>query len=145
LKGEVFVPKKLNDTQIAELIMKHTNGTSISALAKEYGIKWETVKGYITERREIVEKAESIKNETVTEWLKANSSRIQGLLDLCVDLLPEQLKKASARDLVGAIKILTETSINNLGKGDSGNGQMPEIEELTIKFVDNSGDDANGD
>lgn len=125
MKGEVFVPKKqpkkLNETQIAELILKYTNGTSISALSREYGIDWRTVKQYIDERREIVEETKSIKNETVTEWLKANSSRIQGLLDLCVDLLPEQLKKASARDLVGAIKILTETSINNVDNKQKGN------------------------
>ena len=108
------MPKKLNDTQIAELIMKHTNGTSISALAKEYGIKWETAKGYINQRKDFVEKAESIKNETITEWLKAHTSQIQGLLDLCVDLLPNKLKEASARDIVGAYKILTETSVNNV-------------------------------
>jgi Mor family transcriptional regulator len=116
------VPKKLNDTQIAELIMKHTNGTSISALAKEYGITRDTARRYITDNADLRQDLANIKNETVTEWLKANSSRIQGLLDLCVDLLPEQLKKASARDLVGAIKILTETSINNVDnkqKGDS--------------------------
>lgn len=138
-------PKKLNETQIAELILKYTNGTSISALSREYGIDWRTVKQYIDERREIVEETKSIKNETVTEWLKANSSRIQGLLDLCVQLLPEQLKKASARDLVGAIKILTETSINNVDKNGKDNGQGAEIKELTIQFVDNSGDDTNGD
>ena len=132
------MPKKLNDTQIAELIMKHTNGTSISALAKEYGIKWDTVKRYITERREIVEKSEAIKNETVTEWLKANSSRIQGLLDLCVQLLPEQLKKASARDLVGAIKILTETSVNNADRGEQGDTDGI---TLNINFKDTNGND----
>jgi Mor family transcriptional regulator len=116
------VPKKLNDTQIAELIMKHTNGTSITTLAKEYGITRDTVRRYITDNADLRQNLANIKNETVTEWLKANSSRIQGLLDLCVDLLPEQLKKASARDLVGAIKVLTETSINNVdnkNKGDT--------------------------
>lgn len=116
------MPKKLNDTQIAKLIMKRTNGTSISALAKEYKIGRNTVKRYIDSGAEMEQKCTTIKNETVTEWLKANSSRIQGLLNLCVDLLPEQLKKASARDLVGAIKVLTETSINNVdnkNKGDT--------------------------
>lgn len=107
------MPRKLNDTQIAELIMKYTNGTSISALAREYGINWETAKRYINDNREIREQSESIKNQTVTEWLKANSTRIQGLLELCVDLLPKQLRKANARDLVGAIKVLTETTVNN--------------------------------
>ena len=117
------MPKKLNDTQIAELIMKHTNGTSISALAKEYGIDWTTCKRYIENARDLQEKCESIKNETITEWLKAHTSQIQGLLDLCVDLLPKKLKEASARDIVGAYKILTETSVNNVdnkAKGDDG-------------------------
>ena len=116
------MPKKLNDTQIAELVFKHSTGTSITTLAKEYKIDWTTCKRYIDNARDLQEECKAIKNETVTEWLKANSSRIQGLLDLCVQLLPEQLKKASARDLVGAIKILTETSINNVdnkNKGDS--------------------------
>ena len=110
------MPKKLNDTQIAEIVFKHTNGTSISALAKEYKVKWETIKRYIDNSRELVEKSESIKTETVTEWIKANSSRIQGILDLCIDLLPKKLKEASTRDIVGAIKVLTETTVNNESK-----------------------------
>ena len=104
---------KLNDTQIAELIMKYTNGTSISALAREYKIDWTTCKRYIENSKDLQEDCKNIKNQTVTEWLKANSMRIQGLLELCVDLLPKQLRKANARDLVGAIKVLTETTVNN--------------------------------
>lgn len=117
-KGAIFVPnqqpKKLNDTQIAELVMKHANGTSISALSKEYGIDWKTTKRYIDNNREMEEQCLTIKKESVTEWLKANTDRIQGLLDLCVELLPKKLKEASARDIVGAYKILSETSVNNV-------------------------------
>lgn len=108
------MPKKLNDTQIAELVYKHANGTSISNLAKEYGIDWTTCKRYLNNARELQEECKAIKNETITEWLKAHTSQIQGLLDLCVDLLPKKLKEASARDIVGAYKILTETSVNNV-------------------------------
>lgn len=115
-KGEIFVPKKLNDTQVVELVTKHTNGTSISALAKEYKIDWTTCKRYINNARDLQEQCKAIKNETVTEWIKANSSRIQGILDLCIDLLPKKLKEASTRDIVGAIKVLTETTVNNEGK-----------------------------
>lgn len=130
------MPTKLNDTQIAEIVYKHTNGTSISALAKEYKVKWETIKRYIDNSRDIVEKAENIKNQTVTEWLKANSMRIQGLLDMCIDLLPKQLNKANARDLVGALKILTETSINNVeGRGDTNPNEEPTT--ITVEIVDN--------
>lgn len=60
-KGGIFVPKKLNDSQIAELIMKHTNGTSISALAKEYRIDWTTCKRYIDNARDLQEKCNTIK------------------------------------------------------------------------------------
>lgn len=108
------MPKKLNDTQIAELIVKHTNGTSISALAREYGLSRNTVKVYLAENASVEQEITTIKNETITEWLKAHTSQIQGLLDLCVDLLPKKLKEASARDIVGAYKILTETSVNNV-------------------------------
>jgi Mor family transcriptional regulator len=110
------VPKKLNDTQIAEIVFKHTNGTSISALAKEYEISRDTVRRYLSSNAEMRQNCDAIKNETVTEWIKANSSRIQGILDLCIDLLPKKLKEASTRDIVGAIKVLTETTVNNEGK-----------------------------
>ena len=39
-----IVPKKLNDKQVIE----HANGTSISVLAKKYGIARNTVKAYIS-------------------------------------------------------------------------------------------------
>ncbi len=74
-------PKKLNDTQIAELVFKHTNGTSISALAKEYEIDWTTCKRYIEKSRNLQEECKTIKNETITEWIKNNSSDLVGLLD----------------------------------------------------------------
>jgi hypothetical protein len=141
----MFVPKKLNDTQIAELIMKHTNGTSISALAKEYEIGRNTVKRYLNSGAEIEQKCTTIKNETITAWLKAHTSQIQGLLDLCIDLLPDKLKEASAREIVGAYKILTETSVNNVDNKPNSNGGNSEIkDEITIEIVDNSGDDADG-
>lgn len=130
------MPTKLNDTQIAELIMKYTNGTSISALAREYKIDWTTCKRYIENSKDLQEDCKNIKNQTVTEWLKTNSMRIQGLLDMCIDLLPKQLNKANARDLVGALKILTETSINNVeGRGDTNPNEEPTT--ITVEIVDN--------
>lgn len=129
-KGEIFVPKKLNDTQIAELIMKYTNGTSISALAKEYKIDWTTCKRYIKNAKEMQEECQAIKNETITEWLKAHSSKIQELLDLCVDLLPKKLNQATARDIIGAYKVLTETSINNVESKQNPNNAKTSLDAL---------------
>lgn len=116
--------------------MKYTNGTSISALAREYKIDWTTCKRYIENSKDLQEDCKNIKNQTVTEWLKTNSMRIQGLLDMCIDLLPKQLNKANARDLVGALKILTETSINNVeGRGDTNPNEEPTT--ITVEIVDN--------
>jgi hypothetical protein len=117
------VPNKLNDVQIAEIVMKHSNGTSISTLASDYNVGWRTIKRYLDNNKEMSDKCNTIKSETITQWLKDNTDRIQGLLKLCIDLLPEKLKEASARDIVGAYKILSETSVNNVEskqQGDNG-------------------------
>ncbi len=138
------MPKKLNDKQVLELVAEYANGTSISALARKYKIDWTTCKRYIENTRDLQEKCKAIKKETITEWLKAKSSEIQGILNLCVELLPEKLKEASARDIVGAYKILTETSVNNLDKKANDTQGQSEKDELTIEIVDNSGDDDDG-
>ena len=41
------MPTKLNDTQVLELVTKHANGTSISALTERYSVEWRTIKKYI--------------------------------------------------------------------------------------------------
>lgn len=105
------MPAKLNDTQVLELVTAHANGTSISALARDYHISRPTVTRYINNNSELLQKCADKKEETVTQWLKAYTDQIQSILNLCVELLPEKLKEASARGIVGAYKILTETSV----------------------------------
>ena len=137
-------PKKLTETQITELAIKHANGTSKSALAKEYGISRNTVNVYLAEQSDVEQEFINIKRESVTQWLKDNTGRIQGLLDLCVELLPKKLKEASARDVVGAYKILSETSINNVEskqQGDDGDALdrlCKEIREASQKEQDDA-------
>lgn len=108
------MPRKLNDNIVLEIVTKHAYGASISNLAKEYGITRETVRRYLNDSAEISQEIIAKKTETVTEWLKAHTGQIQGILNLCVELLPEQLKKASARDIVGVYKVLTETHISTI-------------------------------
>ena len=109
-----IVPKKLNDKQVSELVIEHANGTSISALAKKYGIDRSTARRYIDNAAELRQKYNAIKNETVTEWLDGQREEIKGLLNQILSLLPKKLKESNARDLIGAYKILIETSINNV-------------------------------
>lgn len=106
------MPKKLNDTQIAELIVKHTNGTSISALAKEYGLSRNTVKVYLAENKSVEQELTTIKNETITEWIKSNSNNLTGLLDDITTNLKGKIKDASIKELFGGLKILTDLGMN---------------------------------
>lgn len=107
-------PKKLDNTQLAELAIKYVNGISISALAKEYKIDWTTCKRYLEDSKELQEQYKAKKQDTVTEWLEANKKAIMDILSQIIGILPERLSKASVKDLMGAYKILAETSINNV-------------------------------
>lgn len=129
------MPKKLNDKQVSELVIEHANGTSISALAKKYGIDRSTAKRYIDNAAELRQKYNAIKNETVTEWLDSQREAITGLLNQIISLLPKKLKESNARDLMGAYKILVETSINNV---ESTKGSGEQITGISVEFEDAS-------
>ena len=135
------MPKKLNDKQVSELVIEHANGTSISALAKKYGIDRSTVKRYIDNTAELQQKYNTIKNETVTEWLDGQREEIKGLLNQIISLLPKKLKESNARDLIGAYKILIETSINNV---ESTNESREQITGISVEFEDAS-EGSNGE
>lgn len=135
-KGEIFVPRKLNDTQIAEIVYKHATGTSISKLSSDYGVGRNTIRRYLDNEAMLEQKCSAIKNESITEWLKAQKDTITGILDQIIGLLPKRLKDASVKDLMGAYKILTETSINNVeSKGDTNTNEEPTT--ITVEIVDN--------
>lgn len=135
------VPKKLNDKQVSELVIEHANGTSISALAKKYGIDRSTARRYIDNAAELRQKYNAIKNETVTEWLDSQREEIKGLLNQIISLLPKKLKESNARDLIGVYKILIETSINNV---ESTNENREQITEISVEFEDAS-EGSNGE
>lgn len=130
-----IVPKKLNDKQVSELVIEHANGTSISALAKKYGIDRSTARRYIDNAAELRQKYNAIKNETVTEWLDGQREEIKGLLNQIISLLPKKLKESNARDLIGVYKILIETSINNV---ESTNESREQITGISVEFEDAS-------
>ena len=136
-----IVPKKLNDKQVSELVIEHANGTSISALAKKYGIDRSTARRYIDNAAELRQKYNAIKNETVTEWLDGQREEIKGLLNQILSLLPKKLKESNARDLMGAYKILIETSINNV---ESTNESREQITGISVEFEDAS-EGSNGE
>lgn len=133
------MPNKLNDIQIAELVYKHSTGTSVSALAKEHELSRTTITRYLKENAELEQKCADKKVETITEWIKSNSSELTGLLDDITSNLKGKLKDASVRELFGGLKILTDLGINLKGNKPQGDDKQ---DEITIEFVDNSGGDS---
>lgn len=129
------MPTKLNDTQVLELVTKHANGTSISALAKEYGISRNTAKVYIAENKGVEQNLTTIKNETITQWLESNKGKLTDILNQITDLLPEKLKSANARELFGGLKILTDLGVNINKDGD---GSEKPDKGITFVFTDTS-------
>ena len=129
------MPTKLNDTQVLELVTKHANGTSISALAKEYGISRNTAKVYIAENKGDEQNLTTIKNETITQWLESNKGKLTDILNQITDLLPEKLKNANARELFGGLKILTDLGVNINKDGDGSDDAI----SVNITFADTSG------
>ena len=136
--------KKLNDKQVSELVIEHANGTSISALAKKYGIDRSTAKRYIDNSAELRQKYNAIKNEAVTEWLDGKREEIKRLLNQIIFLLPKKLKVSNARDLISAYKILVETSINNV-ESNKGNDADNNGINVNISFADTSGKESGND
>lgn len=136
------MPKKLTDTQIAELVMKHANGTSISALAREYEIGRNTAKRYLDSEAELEQKCSTIKNETITEWIKNNSSDLAGLLDEIKTELRGKIKGASVKELFGGLKILTDLGIN---AKDVFGGEEKDEKGIKFEFVDTSIEGVNNE
>ena len=129
------MPTKLNDTQIAELVMKHANGTSISALAKEYKIGRDTAKRYIVNNAEIQQEYNTIKNESITQWLESNKGKLTDILNQITELLPEKLKNANARELFGGLKILTDLGVNINKDGDGSDDAEIEANLYKSKYL----------
>jgi predicted DNA-binding protein YlxM (UPF0122 family) len=128
------VPTKLNDTQVLELVTRYANGTSISALAKDYNISRPTVTRYIDKNADLLQKITEKKEESITQWLESNKGKLTGILNQITELLPEKLKSANARELFGGLKILTDLGINISKDNES----TDEAISVNITFADTS-------
>lgn len=128
------MPKKLNDTKVLEIVTKHANGTSISALARQYKISRNTVKSYLNSKSDFEQKLTDIKNETITQWLESHKGDLTSILDQITKLLPKKLSKASVKELFGGLKILTDLGVN-IKDGDGSDDAI----SVNITFADTSG------
>ncbi len=122
-------PKKLTDTQIAKLVMKHTDGTSISALAREYKISQETVRRYLKNNATMREECEAIKKEAIGKVLEDTFNELgtdaSEILTSAFKQIKKQIPKANLRDLVGLMKVLSD--MRNATQENSGEDALDRL------------------
>lgn len=103
----MFVPKKLNELQIQEFLQKKALGTSVSTLAKEYGISRTLAYNYINLHTETLQNIEAIKKQTLDKALEDAfnelSNEAREILVAAFRELKKKIPQASVRDLVGVI------------------------------------------
>lgn len=126
---------KLTDRQKKRIIAEYAENkgqVSYASLGKKYGVDKSTIAKVIKNNPEFQQKATEIKNEntkSMLDYLVNKSSKAQSLLDMLLDLTEVDIKKASLRDRMGAVKIIAETF--GVTKGDGSN----DADDKGIVFV----------
>lgn len=109
--------------------MKHTDGTSISALAREYKISQETVRRYLKNNATMREECEAIKKEAIGKVLEDTFNELgtdaSEILTSAFKQIKKQIPKANLRDLVGLMKVLSD--MRNATQENSGEDALDRL------------------
>lgn len=148
---------KLDEKQRAEIIAAYAEGgVSYQDLGQKYGVSYKTIERAIkSDTVGLSKKVKEIKEQTavdVTEHIKGRSGVAMDLFDDILNELRRKLPKATARELFGGLKILSEVFAPNAqatpgeGTGVKVNvifgdtSKPPEVEPIIIEEV--ASDDA---
>lgn len=105
---------KLSEKKQMEIAAKYgAGGISAAALAEQYGVCATTIKNICNRKKADIEKfCEEEKEKakiSMREFLSERLGKAQNLMDYILDIPPEEIKSASLRDKMGALKILRES------------------------------------
>lgn len=136
---------KLTERQKKNIIAAYAaGGVSCAELAKRYKVHTATVYRAIQkDGGEFAKKCEEekIKAETsMREFFSDRRDKAQSLIDVLLDLSPAEIRKASLRDRMGALKMLHDCFIDSDSVSD-GAGSV----EVHINLADTSGTDTEGE
>ena len=102
---------KLSDRQRKQIIAEYTTGaTSQRALAERYHVSQKTI-SKILSSEEVRQKVSDKKEEntrSMFEFLDEQKGKAQSLMQKLLNVSEKDIEKASLRDKMGAIKILSE-------------------------------------
>lgn len=131
---------KLTDRQKKQIIAEYAEGkgqVSYASLGKKYDVDKSTIAKVIKNNPEFQQKATEIKNEntkSMLDYLVNKSSKAQSLLDMLLDLTEVDIKKASLRDRMGAVKIIVET----FGVAKSADPTETDDNTIRVEIVNNA-------
>lgn len=104
---------KLTDKQRKQIIAEYVEGdgkVSQRDLARKFSVSQVTISKILTDKS-VKEKLSEAKNDnliSMCEYIKAKSERVQHLIDIALETSDQQMRVASLRDKMGAVKILIE-------------------------------------
>lgn len=104
---------KLTDKQRKQIIAEYVEGdgkVSQRELARKFSVSQVTISKILTDKS-VKEKLSEAKNDnliSMCEYIKAKSERVQHLIDIALETSDQQMREASLRDKMGAVKILIE-------------------------------------
>ncbi len=130
---------KLTDRQKKQIIAEYAENkgkVSYASLGRRYNVSTSTIKRVLHSDPTLTQKVTEIKNDnskSMLEYLINKAGKAQNLLDMLLDLTETDIKKASLRDRMGAVKIIAETF--GVTRGDGSNEGEPTT--ITVEIVDN--------
>ncbi|EOS23504.1 hypothetical protein C806_03010 [Lachnospiraceae bacterium 3-1] len=102
---------RLTDAQKKKIVADYSVTGSYRATAKHFGVSDQTVRRVCCSEPEISRKVAQKKEENTADMLSFMESRkrkAQGVIDRCLDILPEKLKSASASQVATVMGIVAD-------------------------------------
>ena len=125
---------KLTDRQKKQIIAEYINGggaVSQRTLAAKYHVTQKTISKILSapDIKQKVSEEKEKNSKSMSEFLESQRDTVQGIMKSILDGAVQDLEKASLRDKMGALKILSD--IFAAGKDNELNGDK----KVSIKFV----------
>lgn len=104
---------KLTDRQRKQIVAEYVEGdgkVTQADLARKFSVSTVTI-SKILSTPEVKEKLTKAKNDnllSMCEYIKTKADRVQHLIDIALETSDQQMREASLRDKMGAVKILIE-------------------------------------
>ena len=130
---------KLTTEQKKEIVALYAGGgISQEELAKRYGVSRPMIAKIVAKDDDFLQKVTDVKKDTemsMLDYIASRRSKAQSIMDMLIDMPVEMIERASMRDRMGALKILSECFAASEAErlADTSVTISLEVRDLTIK------------